>query len=483
MSVSLIAVTPEILITTTALLVLLLDLFTQRKGILTGVTLLGIALTFWFTTQLMGEEIVAFNGMFTLDLFGIFFKIIFLLSAALTVLVSARLLTQEGRHVGEYYVLLLSSTLGMMVMASGTDFLSIFLGLELMVLPVYVLAGFVKGEAMSNEAGLKYLLLGTFSAGILLYGISLFYGITGSTNLLTIQDRLATDEGTSSYTLFFATTLLIAGFGFKIAAVPFHMWTPDAYEGAPTPITGFMSVGPKAAGFAALLRVFMIALHPLRQEWLLFIAILSVLTMTLGNTVAIAQGNIKRMFAYSSIAHAGYILIGLVVAENPVKTEGLPDGLTSILFYLFAYALMNIGVFAMVFLLQKHHGGISIEGFNGLAEKRPGLAAVMMIFLLSLTGIPPTLGFVGKLYLFGAAIESGFTWLAIIGVLNAVIAAFYYFRIILNMYMKKPQGEFTFTPSQPLMIAVGATALATLFFGLYPKPIVEFARQAILQLL
>ncbi|MCH7760666.1 NADH-quinone oxidoreductase subunit N, partial [candidate division TA06 bacterium] len=322
-----------------------------------------------------------------------------------------------------------------------------------------------------------------FSAGILLYGISLFYGITGTTNLLAIRDYLSGSEVISPYVLFFALTLLIAGFGFKIAAVPFHMWTPDAYEGAPTPITGFMSVGPKAAGFAALIRVFMIGLYPLKSDWLFFIAVMAVLTMTLGNIVAIAQGNIKRMFAYSSIAHAGYVLIGLAVATNPVNTEGLPDGLTSVLFYLFSYALMNIGVFAIVALVQKHHGGISIEGFNGLAQKRPGLAAAMLIFLLSLAGIPPTLGFVGKFYIFGAAIENGFAWLAILGVLNSVIAAFYYFRVILNMYMKEPVGEFTYTPSRPLAFAVGASALATLFFGLYPKPIIEFARQSILRLL
>jgi NADH-quinone oxidoreductase subunit N len=483
MSINLTAITPELILTGTALLVLLLDLFIKRKELLTVVTLVGIAVTFWISTQLIGNEITTFNRMFTLDLFGIFFKMIFLISAALTVGVSARFLKLEGKHTGEYYVLLLASTLGMMVMSSGTDFLSIFLGLELMVLPIYILAGFVKGEAMSNEAGLKYLLLGTFSAGILLYGISLIYGITGSTNIFAIRDYLSANEGTSSYTLLFALTLLIAGFGFKIAAVPFHMWTPDAYEGAPTPITGFMSVGPKAAGFAALLRVFMIGLYPLQGDWLIYIAVMAVLTMTLGNFVAISQGNIKRMLAYSSIAHAGYILVGLAVASNPVKTEGLPDGLTSVLFYLFSYALMNIGAFAIIALVQKHHGGISIEGFNGLAQKKPGLAAAMVIFLLSLAGIPPTFGFVGKLYIFGAAIESGFTWLAIIGVLNAVVAAFYYFRVILNMYMKEPAGEFTFEPSRPMIIAISASAIATLLFGLYPRPIIELARQSILHLL
>ena len=351
------------------------------------------------------------------DNYSLFFKLIFLITAGLTILMSIRFLKLEGFEHGEYYVLLLFATVGMMLMASAADLIIIFLGLETFSLAIYVLAGFFRTQVKSNESSLKYFLLGAFSTGFLLYGIALIYGATGTTNLKGIYEFVRKIDLLTDPLLLIGMGLLIVGFGFKVASVPFHMWTPDVYEGAPTSVTAFMSVGAKAAGFAAFLRVFLYSLSSLQTDWVWILWVLAVLTMTLGNIVAIAQKNIKRMLAYSSIAHAGYILVAMVAASEL--------GTASVLYYLLAYAFMNLGAFGVVILYgRKGEENILIGDYSGMASKYPLLAAAMAIFMFSLAGIPPTAGFVGKFYIFSAAVKAGYIGLAIIGVLNSALSVY-----------------------------------------------------------
>jgi len=413
-----------------------------------------------------------------LDNYSLFLKAIFLVTAGLTILMSIRFLKVEGFEHGEYYILLLFATVGMMFMASAADLIIVFLGLETFSLAIYVLAGFFRTNPKSNESSLKYFLLGAFSAGFLLYGIALIYGATGTTNLKGIHDFLRRADLFTDPLLLIGMGLLIVGFGFKVASVPFHMWTPDVYEGAPTAVTAFMAVGPKAAGFAAFLRVFLYSLSSLQTDWVWILWVLAVLTMTLGNLVAIAQKNIKRMLAYSSIAHAGYILVAMV-AGTELSTA-------SILYYLLAYAFMNLGAFAVVILYgRKGEENILVSDYSGMASRYPLLAAVMAVFMFSLAGIPPTAGFVGKFYIFSAAVKAGYVGLAIIGVLNSALSVYFYLRVTVMMYMrspdKEPAGGLDFSPG--MVIALLIAVFFTLQMGIFPAHYLNLARQSILSLM
>ena len=420
------------------------------------------------------------RGLIAVDRFALFFKVIFLLSAALTVLMSVRYLEVEGTRAGEYYFLILCATLGMMFMAGGTDLITLFIGLETMAISFYILTGFLKPSRRSNEAAVKYFLLGAFSLGILLYGMSLMYGLSGSTNLRTIATALTGKE--SDPRLVLAVILVVAGMGFKIAAVPFHMWAPDVYEGAPTPITGFLSVGSKAASFAMLLRIFIESLPAMRVSlvearvgsaapeigWGIMFYVLAVVTMTVGNFAALTQSNLKRMLAYSSIAHAGYLLIGVVA--------GTARGVTAMLVYLFVYAFMQLGAFAVLALLRREDvAGDELKDLNGLFFRQPFAAVAMLLFMLSLGGIPPTAGFMGKFWLFSAAIESGYVWLAVIGVLNSAVSLYYYIRIVVYMMLKNEPAGSEPRQSPALAVVLVTAVVATLVLGMYPEPLFEFA--------
>jgi NADH-quinone oxidoreductase subunit N len=409
-----------------------------------------------------------------LDNFATFFKMIFLVAAGLAILISDQYMEREDCNHGELYPLILFTVVGMMLMASGTDLMTIFLGLEVMSVALYVLAGFNRANAKSNEAGLKYFLLGCFSTGFLLYGMALTYGATGTTRIAKIAMAVGQMNLPSTNIMLVAGMLLmLTGFAFKVAAAPFHMWTPDVYEGAPTPMTAFMSAGPKAAGFAAALRIFLVALPTLQVEWSQVLWILAVLTMTVGNITALRQDNIKRMLAYSSIAHAGYALVGF--------TAGNGTGTAGILFYMLSYAFMNIGAFAIIILVgKKGESNGNVQDFAGFGVKHPVLAVAMSIFLFSLAGMPPTAGFIGKFYLFSGAIQKGYVWLAIIGVLNSAASVYYYLRVMVYMYMKDATEEFDWMQvTAPMALCVTISVVGSLIPGIVPSLILEFAQQAI----
>ena len=475
-AINLAAIMPEIILSVVAMVLLLVNVFvpSKDKGDLGYLSIIGLAITAVSVVGAWGPSVSAFNGSIVQDNFATFFKVIFLVSAALSILISDKYMAQEECNQGELYPLILFATVGMMLMASGTDMMVIFLGLELLSVCLYVLAGFNRGNLKSNEAGLKYFLLGAFSTGFLLYGMALTYGATGSTKIQVISNYVMQTPGVESNPIFIVGMLLIAvGFSFKIAAAPFHMWTPDVYEGAPTPMTAFMSAGPKAAGFAAFIRVMIFAFPMLRAEWGDLLWILAVLTMTIGNIIALSQDNIKRMLAYSSIAHAGYALVGFTATNA--------EGAAGILFYMLSYAFMNIGAFAVIILIgKKGEKNGNVSDFAGLGFKKPLLAVIFSVFLFSLAGMPPTAGFVGKFYLFSAAIKSGYIWLAIIGVLNSAASLYYYLRVMVYMYMKDPNEEFEWARATPsIAICLAVAVGATLILGIVPGTILELAQQAV----
>jgi NADH-quinone oxidoreductase subunit N len=470
---------PIIAATATGFLLLIFDLLLPQESrhLLAYLGLAGLGVVVTSSVALWGEQTASLNGMVLTDNFVIFFNLVFCVIAGLSLLLSVRYIREMGVNYGEYYALILFSTLGMMVMAAAGDLLMVFLGMELLSIPIYILAGFLKRDARSNESALKYFLLGAFSAAFLLYGIAFIYGAAGTTNIGGIARFASGPEGLSNPFLLVGMGLIIVGLGFKVALVPFHMWTPDAYEGAPVAVTAFMSVGPKAAGFAALLRVLMVALPSASADWLIILSVLAVLTMTLGNLVAITQSNIKRMLAYSSIAHAGYVLVALVAGDEL--------GLSAVLFYLLVYSLMNLGAFGVVILLvARGEERSQLADFAGLATSHPVAAAAMALFLLSLTGIPPTAGFVGKFYLFSAAVKAGYVWLAIIAVLNSAVSVYYYLRVIVIMYMSEASSvERGLLLSPSLVIALALAAAGTLALGLYPTFFFGLAQESIKVLL
>ncbi len=469
-------IAPEIVITIFGFLVLMVDVFSpkkERKGYLGVISLIGILIAFFYTLPLMGSASFGFGGMFTSDGYALFFKITFMIIAFLTVLISMGYAHREGIDFGEYYALILFATLGMMLMAAGTHLIIIFLGLETMSISIYILAGMMREDRKSVESAFKYFLLGAFATGFLLYGIALLYGATGSLYLKDIAAYISSKNLLRNPMLLMSLVFLTIGFGFKIASVPFHMWTPDVYEGAPTSITAFMATGVKAAGFSALVRVFFSALPAFRPDWTSIMWVIALATMTLGNIVAISQTNIKRMLAYSSIAHAGYILVAFV-AGNDLGTSG-------ILFYLMAYAFMNLGAFTVVILLgKKGEENTLIRDYAGIGFKYPLLAAAMTIFLLSMAGIPPLGGFMAKFYVFSAAVKEKFYWLAILGVLNSAISVYYYLRVTVLMYFRESEREITGLEFSPASVfALILAVIGTLYMGIFPANVLSFAQKSI----
>lgn len=466
---------PELTLICVGLLLLLLDLVTKRKEVLAAVGIAGTLLALYGTYKLYGiaEPQSAFWDMFVLDGYANVFKIIFYLNIILTICISIKYMAIEKAPYGEYYALLMFATSGMMIMASAADLIILYLGLELMALSTYILVGLLRGQPRSNEAALKYFFLGAFSSAFLLYGISLTYGLTGTTNLKEIADTLILIQMNGDPIIYLGLIFIIVAFGFKIALAPFHMWAPDVYEGAPTSITAFMSIGPKAAGFAVLGRVLFDAFGGMHVQWASILVPLAVITMAVGSIIALAQTNIKRMLAYSSIAHAGYMLLGIIT--------GTPEGLASTVSYLVIYTFMNIGAFAIVIMLRREgFQGENLDDYMGLAKSHPAAAALMLVFMFSLTGIPPTAGFIGKFYVFMEAINAGYTYLAIIAVVFSAISAFFYLRVVVYMYMRDQKEEVVLTGSPSMSIALAVTATMILIIGVFPSVLLNLVRFSIL---
>ncbi len=470
---------PEILLASAGLLLLLFGtvgggLRNRESAIVSLVSLvLTAAVLFRVQSRLEGRRLLILDGSFVLDGFSFFWKMLVLLATALTILIAYRFI-EEGRYrATEFYSLLLFATTGMLFMASGYSLLTIWIGLETMALASYILAGYFKREVRSNEAALKYFILGAMSSGILLYGISLLYGATGTIQLDMLARALSNPGVAESPLVPLGWILLAAGLFFKVAAVPFHIWTPDVYVGAPTPITAWLAVASKGASFAILVRILYEGLGPLAVDWQWIVAIVASASMIWGNVAALSQDNIKRLLAYSSIANAGYVLVGVLAVSHL--------GLLSVLFYLLAYTFITLGAFGTVILLERReYAGETTADYAGLSRRSPFLAAMMLLFLLALTGIPLTGGFIGKFYLFAAAIESGWTWVAVIGVITSAISLYYYFRVVVYMY-QRDSTQVTPVPLQsPALVGVIAfCALATVLLGVLPGPFIAFAERSL----
>lgn len=499
---------PEGILTLFACAALVLDVMLprDRKRFVAWVSLVGVGFSFaslWILYANIvskGTPRTAFFDMIVLDSYAVVFKSIFLIGAAFSILLSIKYLDIEGEQRGEYYGLILFSVIGMMFMASSVDLLALFISLELMAVSVYILVGYFRRDKKSNEASMKYFLLGAFSSGVLLYGISMIYGLTGSTNLAKIAAALPVVASTNfnpfgaatppdmRYLLLMSMILMAAGMFFKVAAVPFHMWAPDAYEGAPTSITAFMSVGVKAASFAMFGRLFLYGLPDLRGSiagdaangiaslpgWAVLLGIVSAITIVWGNLGALTQNNTKRLLAYSSISHAGYVLLGLIAGNQ--------TGYTGFVIYLFIYTIMNLGVFGCIIALRRRGiVGDRMEDLNGLMKKAPGLTVMMTIFLLSLGGIPPTAGFIGKFYLFAGLIETGNPWLvrlAILAVLMSAVSLYYYIRFIRAMYIEGEAEPEPVTLAPSLRVALVAAAALVIYLGVFPQKLIDFTQKA-----
>ena len=470
---------PLIVLSVWACVLLLVDLFIpkERKGITAMLAAIGLVITLILTVTQIGDGLTGFEGMVVIDGFAVFVNSLLLITGLLGIALSYGYIKRMGLERGEYYILLLFSVTGMMLMAQAADLIVVFLALELLSIPLYVLSAFARPRAESEEAGLKYFLLGAFATGFVVYGTALVFGATGSTNLVAIVERAA--PGAESLLLLsIGAALILVGFSYKVAAVPLHMWTPDVYQGAPSAVTAFMTSGAKIAGFAALLRVFVTAFPSISADMTGILWGLAAVTMILGNVIAIAQTNIKRLLAYSSIAHAGYILMAFVPYGNP---EVAPISIAAGLFYLAAYVVTNFGAWGVVIALEKSEGrGLEIKDYAGLARKHPALAAAMAIFMLSLIGFPPTIGLVGKVYLFRAVIDGGFYGLAVIGVLTSVVSAYYYLHVVMVMYMRDGDPQ---TQSEPFLdFTTITTAVATVVISLVPQFLFAWASTAVLKL-
>jgi len=466
---------PELSICITAAIVLIVDLLLpkQHKWWLGVISFIGVLVALVFVFRNFNVQADSFLGMVVNDTIGSFFKTIFCIGTILTIFISISYQRREFPEIGEFYTLILLSTFGMMVMASSVDLITIFLGLEMMSIPLYVLAGIYRNRYRSREAALKYFLLGAFAAGFLLYGIAFIYGAFGTTNLTQISAILIT--GSKPYSLFYVgigMILVLIGLAFKAGAVPFHMWIPDVYEGAPAPVTAFMSAGPKAAAIIAIIRIFMISIPVSDIDFTIIFWVLAAITMTWGNILALTQNNVKRMLAYSSIAHVGYIFIAIAV--------GGQDGISSAAFYLLVYTFMNIGAFAIIILFaEREEFYENISDYAGFGHQFPFAAITMTVFLASLGGIPGTAGFIGKFMVFKAAIENGFYWLAVIGVLNSVVSIYYYLRVVVSMYMKSPEPrlvDISISPS--LMVAIVITLIGVVWIGIIPDNWLTLASSA-----
>ncbi len=418
-------------------------------------------------------EITAFQGALTIDGFSLFFNWVFIAAALLVAIVSYRYLEIEGEHHGEYYALILLSQCGMFFLAAGTDLVTLFVGLELMALSFYIMVGFLRRDKRSNEAALKYLLLGAFSSGFLAYGFSLMYGMAGSTRLREVTAALASRDPWDPV-LFVAGVTTSVGLLFKISVVPFHMWAPDAYEGAPTTVTAYLSVASKAASFAFLLRIFLGPLAAAREVWEPLLVVVAVATLTVGNFAALTQTNVKRMLAYSSISHAGYMLLGLIAGND--------TGIQGIAVYVLVYTFMNLGAFLVVVALRRQEIiGEDVDDMAGLIHKSPGYAVLMLIFLLSLAGIPPTAGFLGKYYIFLSLIQTGHYVLAVIATLYVALAIYYYFRIVRSMFAGEVADKMPLASSFGLRVALTVSGVLTLWIGVYPEPFLRLAQTSLLR--
>ncbi len=473
---------PELSLVAFAIAVILLDLFIQRKGILIVVSLAGLVVSAGFTIAMWGGSSQAiFNNMLAVDNFALFFKLLFLGIAALVILASVDYVSKFARFQGEYCALVLLSTLGMMLMAATAELISIYIALELTSICLYILVGFLK-DPKSSEASLKYLLLGAVASAILLYGMALVFGFTGKTQLGEIAQviqALSPQTVLASPALILGIVLLIAGFGFKIAAIPFHMWVPDVYEGAPTPITAYLSVASKAAGFAIILRVFYSAFgfpNWLSLDWGLIFAVLSAIGMTLGNVVAIPQTNIKRMLGYSSIAQAGYLMVGLATVGLSPVTDIL--GRSGLLFFLASYALTNLGAFIAIIAISNKLNSDLIDDYSGMGKRAPLLALGLTLCLISLIGLPPAAGFMAKFYIFSGAIQHGLLWLVIIAVINSVISAYYYLRVVKVMWLGEPVSEEKVPSSGALRVALALSCLGVLLLGVIPGFVMKLTELA-----
>jgi NADH-quinone oxidoreductase subunit N len=506
---------PELIITVVGVVVMLVDAFTRRNGqrwVTGGLSLAGLgaaaAATLWLWSSADGASVgSAWGGMIVLDPLRLSFTLVFLVVSALTVLVSMVWVEWEGLPAGEFHTLLLFATVGMMLMAAGNDLVMIFLGLEILSIATYVMAGFRRTDLRSNESSLKYFILGSFSSAFLLFGIALIYGATakavpggapgaqyalmpGTTNISEIAERL--NDSLYPPLLFAGAAMLLIGFAFKVALAPFHVWTPDVYEGAPTPVTAFMAAGPKAAGFAGFMRVFLFAFPlvaaaaqtsapgtQLHTAWLDALWLLAIITMSVGNVVALVQTNVKRMLAYSSIAHAGYALVGFVAA-GAADGSRQPDAVAAVVFYLLVYAVMNLGAFAVVTLIARSGDRrTDVEDYRGIGFQSPSLSLTLSLFLLSLLGVPLTAGFMGKVVVFSEALGQGYRWLVIIGVLNTAISVYYYLRLIVVMFFRERTTEWR-APRVPasLALALILTVAGVLYLGLFPGRVINAFRAA-----
>jgi NADH-quinone oxidoreductase subunit N len=510
---------PELILSVAGILVMMVDAFTRRlsqRWVTGAISLVGLgaaaAATLWLWSGAQGSaDSSAFNGMIVLDPMRLSFTLVFIIVSALTILVSMIWVEWEGLPAGEFHTLLLFATVGMMLMAAGNDLVMIFLGLEILSIATYVMAGFRKNDLRSNESSLKYFILGSFSSAFLLFGIALIYGATakeipsgpqvagavvqhaimaGTTNISEIAERL--NDSLYPPLLFAGAAMLLIGFGFKIALAPFHVWTPDVYEGAPTPVTAFMAAGPKAAGFAAFMRVFLLAFPlvaassqtrtgaQLHAAWLGALWLMAILTMTVGNVVALVQTNVKRMLAYSSIAHAGYALVGFVAAGAAADEARRQDAVAAVVFYLLVYAVMNLGAFAVVTLIARSGDRrTDTEDYRGIGFQTPALSLTLSLFLLSLLGVPLTAGFMGKVLVFSEALGQGYRWLVVIGVLNTAISVYYYLRLIVVMFFRERTTQWS-APRIPASVALVLvlTVGGVLYLGLFPGRVIDAFRAA-----
>ena len=474
-SLNLLLILPWLFIVGTAILIMILDLFvhSKNKTWIAWLSLTGIVLAFIQTVGLWGVDSGTFipeGGlpMVVVDNYSLFINVIVLLTAFISVMISLDYLRKTDLEQGEYYYLMLFSVSGMMLMAMANDLILIFLALELLSIPLYVLSGFARPRVDSEESAMKYFLLGAFASGFLVFGIAMVYGAAGTTSLPEILGNVAAG-GTLLYV---GAVLILVGLAFKVAAVPFHMWTPDVYEGAPTSVTAFMSVGAKVAGFAALIRIFLYALPEISDAWVPALAVIAALTMITGNVIALAQRNIKRMLAYSSIAHAGFIMMGVAAAVSA------QEGMSTALFYMMAYLFTNLGAFAIVIAVErKDYEGVMLDDYKGLYKRSPLLALALAYFMLSLTGIPPTGGFTAKFGVFGAVINADMTWLAVVAVVTSVISAYFYLRVVYYSFMYDGEGEVVVKPA--IAAAVVIAVVVTFLLGVFPDPFFEAAREAV----
>jgi proton-translocating NADH-quinone oxidoreductase chain N len=469
------AIAPELWLAGLGLVLLVADLFVPegRKSLVGWAAVCGLALGLLPILGLFGAPPrTVFFGTYAVDGFAVFFKVVAVTATILVILSAMDVLRGRTRHEGEMYILLTFTALGLCLMAASADLIMLALSIEFVSLCSYVMAGYFKADPRSNEAGIKYFLFGAGASAVMIYGFSILYGLTGQTDLYAIASAV---QAAPQPALIAALALSLAGFGFKVSMVPFHQWTPDVYEGAPTPVAAYLSVASKAAGFAALVRLLVVAIAPSGIDWVTLVAGLAAVTMTVGNLLALPQRNIKRMLAYSSISHAGFLLMGVAAYRGDFGAPGL-------LIYILAYTFTNLGAFFVAVAVGARLGSDEIRDYAGLSQRSMGLAVLMALFMLSLTGIPPTAGFFGKFYIFGAAIDNGLFWLALVGLVNSVIALYYYVGVIRAMYLMAPSSPEPLAEPVALRVALGIAALGTMAVGVFPQPFVALVSAATLLL-